>query len=372
VIAVDAREGADGVPDGFVQVSRLVYADDPLWTPEEAADVARAFSPANPWFSGEGRAARVFVVPGRARAAAFDDPGAPIPGPRAVFFGYWESVGDVEAERALLDAIRRWARERGAGRLLGPVQFSTARSYRLRVAMEPGGVPIVGEPHNPARYPEDLEAHGFSVVRRYETKLLDRAAIEAAEAGAGPFLDRVLAEGYRFEPLHPETWVAHLREVHALVEAAFSASFGYAPMRFEEFSAVAGESLARKLDPERSALLFDPSGAVAGLVHVLPHWGPLTVQRAGAGRVRAADLDWREHARRLAALGPVDWVMKTIAVAPNAERRGLGHAIIARCARQALQAGARVYGALAREDAGSRRLVPGETASRWFALYESQ
>jgi hypothetical protein len=369
VIAVDARDGADGVPDGFVDVPHLVYADDPFWTPEDPADVTRAFSPANPWF-GAGRAARAFVVPGRARAATFDDPGAPIAGPRATFFGYWESVGDVEAERALIAAMHEWARGRGAERLIGPIQFSTARSYRLRVAIEPGGVPIVGEPHNPARYPGELEAHGFSVVRRYETALVDSASLREVEAKSGPFLDRVLAEGYRIEALYPDTWLAHLREVHELVEGAFRASFGYAPMSYAEFSAVAG-SLGRKLDPERSALLFDPSGAVAGVAHVLPHWGPLTVQSAGAARVRVADLDWRQHAPRLAALGPIDLVMKTVAVSPRAMRRGLGHALAARCARQALEAGARVYGALMREDAASLHLVPRETSSRSFALYES-
>ncbi len=115
--------------------------------------------------------------------------------------------------------------------------------------------------------------------------------------------------------------------------------------------------------------MYAPDGEVVGFVLVYPHWAPLVVRSAGEARVAASELDYGLHAARLATLGRVDWVLKTIAVAPHAARRGLGHALVARCAEQALDAGVRVYGALAREDAGSRRLSPAETSSRWFVLY---
>jgi GNAT superfamily N-acetyltransferase len=368
MIRIDSRDGRDGTPDGFAAVAHAVYDGDPLWIPEDADELARAFSPRNPWFSAE-RAARTFVIPERARAAAFFDPSLRIDERPAAFFGYWESTGDPDAERVLFDAVRAWATERGAEDLYGPIQFSTAHSYRIRVSIEPGGVPILGEPHNPARYGTAFEALGLSPVRRYETKVFDGDTRAMAAEAARPFRDRILADGYRLEPLGPETWAAHLRELHALVEEAFRAGFAYAPMRFEEFAVVAGKSLVRRIDPERSTIVYAPDGAVVGFALVYPHWGPLVVRGAGEARVRVSELDWRLHASRLAALGRVDWVLKTMAVAPHAARRGLGHALVARCAEEAIAAGVRVFGALEREDAGSRRLSPAESASRWFVLY---
>ena len=60
--------------DAFVELPRLVYAGDPLWIPEEEAQLRRAFSCSNPWFAS-GSAVTLFI-PGCARLAVFRQQGA--------------------------------------------------------------------------------------------------------------------------------------------------------------------------------------------------------------------------------------------------------------------------------------------------------
>ncbi|MGZ3407677.1 MAG: hypothetical protein ACXVAN_14605, partial [Polyangia bacterium] len=103
------------LPAGFLELPHQLYRDDPRWIPEEPDAVARAFSPANRWL--QTGMAQPFCLPGRARAAAFFDPRCAIDGAPAAFFGYWESVGDLEADRALFARVVEWARARGAARL---------------------------------------------------------------------------------------------------------------------------------------------------------------------------------------------------------------------------------------------------------------
>src|SRR5687768_9648236 len=50
-VKVVMREGTTELGDSFVELSRLIYAADPLWIPEEEASLRRAFSAANPWFA---------------------------------------------------------------------------------------------------------------------------------------------------------------------------------------------------------------------------------------------------------------------------------------------------------------------------------
>ncbi len=66
---VERRDGRPGVPDGFCELAAQVYAEDGQWIPEDPAAIATAFSEDNSWF--QSGAAQTFLIPGKARAAAF-------------------------------------------------------------------------------------------------------------------------------------------------------------------------------------------------------------------------------------------------------------------------------------------------------------
>ena len=366
--AVASRDGKDGVSDAFLELPSKVYASDPNWIPEEPESVSRAFSGENPWFAG--RAARTFVVDGLARAAAFYDPALEINGERVAFFGYWESAGDAGADRAVMDDLRAWAREQGAQRLYGPIQFTTAHTYRFVVATEPNAMPMPAEPYNPLHYAGRIEALGFVVERRYLTLIVSAKDAARTYEKRAALHERLVSIGYRFEPLTAHVWMQNLDELYAVVESSFQDNFAYAPMTRAQFRVVAGESIARKLAPEVSSIVHAPSGEIAGFAVANPHYGPLIVASAGASRVRASDLSYEVHAPMLAKRGPLDYVLKTVCLVPEHQKVGLGAVVVALFGKKHVDAGgARVFGALTREDGVPRHLTAGIDGERWYALY---
>jgi GNAT superfamily N-acetyltransferase len=332
------RDGTAGVDEAFVALPHQLYRDDPRWIPEEPSAVTRAFSPANRWHHG--RRARTFVVPGRARAAAFFDPRCAVDGAPAAFFGYWETDGDPDADRALLTRVADWAHAQGATRLYGPINFTTALGYRVLLDAERDAVPFPGEPYNPPWYGPELESLGFALERRYLTQTVDRALMQATLDRHQPLRARLEKRGYRFAPIDDAEWFARLPELHTLADSIFAGNFAYTPMPFTEFAAAFGTRLLRRCWRELSLIAHAPDGAIAGFCLVYPHLE-----------------------RRVA-------ILKTIAVNPAYRARGVAEAMSAWMLERARGTCDHVWGALIREDNASRRLATGGTpALRWYGLY---
>ena len=366
------RDGTAGVDDAFLDLAPQVYAGDRAWIPEEPDAVARAFSPANPWFGGGGRAA-TFCVPGRARLAVFRPPACRVRGRPAAFFGYWEHRGAPDASHALFEKAAAWARAEGAAVLYGPADFGTFGRYRLRTAAEPGALPFPGEPYNPAAYAGVLEGAGFAVAERYVTQV---GAVSWAALGAARLaLAGLRASGYRVEPLDGARWLALLPTVHAAADAIFGANPGYTPLAYPAFTAAVGAPVARRLCPHTSVVAFAPDGALAGFVVAQPHWGPVVTRGAPGGPVPLGALDFAEHAGRLAAAEarrglPRTAVARTVGVAPAHRRRGLLTAMGAAVLGRARGRYDRWLGALIRADNPSRRFGAAHArAERGYALY---
>jgi len=362
-VALDVRPGAGPLPDGFAAVARAAWGDDPTWIPEEPAELAGAFSAHNPWFrAGQ---ATLACAPGRARAAGFWTP-APVEGENAAFFGYFETTGDADAERAVLAHVAAWAREHGARRLYGPIDFATALRYRVLLAHEPGALPFHGEPWTRPGIPAALEALGFAIARRYKSVLIPEATRDAACDGDRPAYQRCLAEGYRIESLTPARWLAEADRLHPLVDDIFAGNFAYSPIARPQFDAMCGADFAARFDPEVSTIAYAPDGAIAGVYLIYPHYGPLLVQGAGAARVAAARIRFAEHFQ---ALGKVAQVFKTLGVARAQRSRGVASALVFAGFERGRGRYQGSIAALMREDNRTVTMSPPGSHERWYGLY---
>lgn len=362
------REGADGVAKGFLALPHRLYRDDPRWIPEQPDEVLRAFSPANRWH--EHGAAHTFCLPGRARAAVFLDGRAAIDGERAAFFGYWESAGELEADRALFRRVADWARARGATRLYGPINFSTAHAYRVLLSAEPDALPFPGEPYNPTWYGAQLAALGFALERRYLTQHIDRGRARASLDRHARLRQRLEARGYRFSVIDDGEWLGRLDQLRVLADAMFAGNLAYTPFGADAFSAAFGASLLRRLWRELSVIAHAPNGEIAGFFLVYPHYGPLVGQGAGAARIAPAALDYARDAAKLPPRARRCALLKTVAVSPKYRGRGVAEALSAWLLERSEPLCDELLGALIREDNASRRLSAGETpALRWYGLY---
>jgi hypothetical protein len=364
---VREREGCAGLPRGFLELPLLVYEGDGLWIPEDAREVERAFSPANPWFSSG--AARSFCIPNRSRLAVFRHPAMRVAGDPAAFFGYWESAGDAEADVLTMREGEAWARQSGARLLLGPINFSTFGSYRVRLSAEPGAVPFPGEPYNPPGYPAMLERLGFMLRERYLTQLGPFPRERWVESRAA--YEALRAEGYTFQCSTPAVWLSRLAELHTLIDVTFRSNLAYTSVDDTTFSRSFGSAFIGRACPHSSTLALAPSGEIAGFFLVYPHYGPIVVQGAGRARVTIGSLDYTRHAPLLAERGPMDAIVKTVGVHPHHQRKGVMNALaVAMCDRGALERYHTWYGALIRQDNVSRRFAEGHAAAeRWYGLY---
>ena len=353
---------------GFLELPGEVYRDDPVVIPEEGAEVAAAFSPHNPWF--QGGAARTFCVPGRARAAAFHRPGLVIDGEPAAFFGYFETVGDDEAEAQLFAAVEAWAAARGARMLFGPVSFATAVAYRVLLEAEPGATPFPGEPWTPLHYGARLAARGYALHQRYLTQVVRPDEMRRARDDRRLILDGLRGAGFRFEPLTPALWLDRLRDLHGLCDVIFGSNFAYTPMGFETFAAHTGARFAARFCPQTSVICWAPDGGIAGLFVVFPDWGPLVRRGAGAARLRLAAIDADVHFAALREQPPVSAVLKTVGVAPRYQQQGVFAALLVWLLDRCEGRYDRYLGALIREDNPSRRFFDAYSATkRWYGLY---
>ena len=354
------------LPEAFIELPRRLYADDPHWLGEDVRALQWQFSTANPWFDS-GRA-WLGVLPGQARLAGFVREQL-IDGEPAAFFGFWESIDDPAPNRLLFQGLRDWARGQGAKRLYGPIDFSTFGSYRLRLdAFDAGCFP--GEPWNPPYYPALLESLGLRLRHRYFSTFDE---LTKAAASARPRYLRLkpqLDEVVRLVPMTGSFWMAHLDQLHALVDAVFGANFAYTPLSRTAFERHCGQALAERLCPHSSVLALAHDGRIAGFFLTYPDFSPL-LRQGNPQRLPAVGLTLAEHFPLLPQ--PRQLLAKTAGVHPDFRKHGLFTALACEMLLRAEAHYQRIVGALVREDNNSRQFALRHTGSvlHHYGLYQS-
>jgi hypothetical protein len=363
--------GGEGLPDGFVELAQKVYEQEPLWIPEDPAALERAFSSANPWFEqGE---AMTLCEEGAARLACFFQPALRVDGRSVAFFGYWETIGVREIDRALFGRALAWAAERGAQDLYGPINFTTFGNYRLRLACEPEAMPFPDEPVNPRTYPGVLLKLGFDVDQHYLTQLGRIEAGRMVREWKRPTLKKLEAEGYRFDTMTHELWLENLAGTHKLVDAIFGANFAYSPLSYEAFASKCGESFIRRACPNTSTVAFAPDGSIAGFFLVYPHYGPLVIQGALEERVDPAVLDYATHAPLLADKEWRGAVAKTVGVAPEHRSKGVMDGLTVGIFDRGDGRYENWFGAMIRKGNPSKNFGDGNiVGERWYGLFRKR
>jgi hypothetical protein len=367
-MALVSCDGSKGLPDGFLELPEAVYAGDPQWVPESKEAVRAAFSLENSWFK-DGRA-QCFVIPGLVRAAAFISPHMVIDGQQSAFFGYFESQNDSEADGLLFDAVCAWAKEEGASRIFGPINFATFGNYRLRVRAEEGARTFQSEPYNPVSYPGILEAQGFSMSQEYLVQMADAQRTLAMTKAAHGLLPALETAGYRFLPLEVSLWLDNMPQLHVLVDQTFALNFAYTPLPYDAFVRACGESFVKKACPHTSVMALGPHGDIAGFCINYPHYGPVITQSAGNERVAVGDLNFETHNPRLQEHRPRVVLVKTIATAPDHRKQGLMNAMATYGILKGQEHYDSFFAAMIRSDNPSRRYTKdAHQAERWYALY---
>lgn len=311
------------LPDEFISIAQTVYKDDPYWLGENASDLRKTLSFENLYF--ERATAKGWIVPGRSRLVAFFDPDLQIEGQLASYFGYWESVDDAAANVLLFESAQKWAKEHGAKKMYGPINFNTYGKYRIKLNFQPGEGCFIGEPYNPPYYQKLLEHAGFSLESKYISQILDQKAIQKLSAL------RHSASGtssmpFKMQSLTADYWCEHLDGFYSLIDSIFNQNFAYSPISKETFLENYGRAFAQKFSPMSSLFVTDDSGNVIGFCIGFPDFSPLC--RPGAVHpIPMGSISYDEHFKLLS--DPV-LLIKTAGVDARFRKHGLLTAMAAK------------------------------------------
>jgi GNAT superfamily N-acetyltransferase len=248
----------------------------------------------------------------------------PYPGERVGLIGHYAAKDAGAAAQILSDACAELARH-GCTLAVGPMDGSTWRRYRLLTerGTEP---PFFLEPDNPDDWPLHFEALGFAPLAHYYS------ALNADIQRPWPLPS---ADDFTIRPLDTAHIERELHQLWLMATNAFAGNFLYTPIDESEFHEMYGQLLPMVrpdlvLIAEQGA---DPVGFCFAIPDVL-------------------------QARRGMSVDTV--IIKTIAILPEHQGKGLGSLLIARVNQAAARLGmCRAIHALMHQTNASRKIGRG-------------
>ena len=313
---------------------RIIHFDDDPLLMEEFQEFATKLYDGDPYWMGRDLAfpesvkTRYFLVfeNGRAvgRTAAIENSALVYQGLKTGLIGLYECVDDFRASQFLIDGVVYYFRERGFQYLLGPLNGSTWYSYRVT---EPGGQPFLMDNYNKDWYTAQFTGNGFQVIARYSSA---RVSEIAGSFGRLARLERYFAnKGITVRPVNLNDFEGELRKIYTISLSSFQDNFLYTPISEREFQSLY-QRIKSLVDPRFVLIAENFSSEPLGFIFAVPN-------------------AFKKERRSL--------VIKTVAVVPRSEARGLGALMAEMIHRSAFEDGYQeVIHALMHERNGSNNI----------------
>jgi len=185
----------------------------------------------------------------------------------AGFFGFFESVDDVEVAGAMMETARKWLRERGAKVIRGPVSPST--NYECGLLVEGfDSSPNVMMPYNSPAYARMLEAVGLRKCKDLLAYWSTPTEVNGAK------VERVARraeglQGVKIRSIRMKQFDEDVQTIWNLYNSTWAHNWGFVPMTREEFLHEAAE-MKQILKPEL-VLVGEVAGRPVGFALALPN-----------------------------------------------------------------------------------------------------
>jgi GNAT superfamily N-acetyltransferase len=241
--------------------------------------------------------------------------------------GHYAAASD-ESSVAILAAAEEPLRIAGCTIAIGPMNGNTWRSYRF-VVDAGERAPFFLEPTNPQEWPAQFERRGFSSLASYFSSL--NADLSQSDPRLAAMEKSIADAGVTIRTAHSDLR-SELKNIYAVSQISFRQNFLYTEIPESEFMAMY-EPILPVARPEL-VLLAERAGHCIGYLFAIP--------------------DLAQQARGLA----IDtFIIKTVAVLPMPDIRGLGTLLVARAQQAGHQLGFRhCIHALMFEDNISRKI----------------
>jgi hypothetical protein len=177
---------------------------------------------------------------------------------RTCIFGFWETVDDEEINLEAFTELKRWAKKHHCQSLIGPINGSTYRAYRIKVdAFDQR--PYWGEPWTPPYYQKILNDQGFITDQSYTSYLVKDSNILKNWLAQNPInlSIKALTRDLDFRSISSLAWENILPQLEVAAEEIFGDNYIYSSLTNEEFSMRFGQNLKQQLCEKSSRLIFD-------------------------------------------------------------------------------------------------------------------
>jgi hypothetical protein len=226
----------------FLKVSYGIYRDDPHWVAPLLIDLKKVFTDKNPLFEHAEMALWVATHNGRdvgRIAGILDQAHNRTQKNSAVFFGFFECVGDREVSRRLFQEVMNWARNKGMKRVLGPMNPTTNDECGLLVEGF-DSMPAFMMTYNPRYYADLVVAEGFRKAKDLLAFYIDVAQCPLERLARIAEKTRRRHPELTFTPIHRATLTRDLAKIKEVYNAAWQENWGFVPMTNSEIDFMAG------------------------------------------------------------------------------------------------------------------------------------
>ncbi len=230
----------------FIRFPWKIYRGNRYWVPPLIKDLLSKFSPSHPFRSHSEMALflayRQGEMVGRI-ASIIDHHYIEFQQEKVGFFGFFESVDDVEVSDALLSRVKGWLREHGMEKMAGPMNPSTNDECGLLVDGFDVS-PCLMMPYTPPYYPPLLERVGLKKAMDLYAYLLEKSTFLFDR------LDRITKRvmkrepGLRIRPIDLRHIDDELKIIKEIYNQAWSKNWGFVPLTETEI-----DDLAKNLKP---------------------------------------------------------------------------------------------------------------------------
>lgn len=186
------------------------------------------------------------------------------------FFGFFESINDVQVSRMLFDEASKWLKEQGKDVMRGPVNPSMNDECGLLInAFDQSNVLLM--PYNPEYYVKLLEDYGFHKAKDLYAFWISKDVIKNEKMMAK--LERVAnmiikKENISIRKVNMKDFRNEVQKVREVYNNAWSANWGFVPMTEAEFNFVAA-NMKLAVDPDYVEFA-EINGKPVGFTLILP------------------------------------------------------------------------------------------------------
>lgn len=251
----------------FIEFPNQLYKNSPFYVPALYLSVKWMLGQKNPFFEHSQAALYLAVradkVVGRI-AAIYNKTHLEKYKDQKGFFGYFDSVNDVEVARKLLKSAFRWLNMKGLTSMMGPTNLTTNDSCGILI----DGFdqePMVLMPYNFEYYADLFHACGFNSIMDLFSYEIDGTALDSRYKDAlERSADKLVKNEISIRSLSAKNFDEDLRKLMPVYNRCNEQNWGFMPLNRAEFEAMAKD--LRRVAPLDLAIVVEKDEGIIGFV----------------------------------------------------------------------------------------------------------